>query len=337
MAATAWPYAVTRGENSGYQAIVVPGFLDDAGQTYVLEYASRQETDKPDTVTVRDVLGAAVGPLSLAYRVTEARADRYGLGDDTLLEDGAGRAIRVFEGLALRLPADKVPSLGLTAADLDAVTEATVPAFRKLRMAGTRIDAEPSTAIPVGGAGPGLRPLHMKIAEPYVVPGGDREPGRIVVRGALRNHRETLPVPQSSDGRPAEPRRPPRSRLVTGVVVVGLLAALLTWYLTRSSGPAPTPAAVRSAVEKTCSDLESGDASRVYQEFSSGYQHSTDLAAFDSRLLGSNASASCTSTSTTGDQAVLSLRRADGTTRTVDMDFQSESGQERITAMKVSP
>ncbi len=229
-----------------------------------------------------------------------------------------------------------MPSLGLTAADLNAVTEATVTAFRKLWMAGTRIEAEPSTAISVGGTGPGLRPLHMQIAEPYVVPGGDREPGRTVVRGALRSNRETSPVPQSSAGRPAELRRPPRIRLVT-VVVVGLLVALLAWYLTRSSGPAPTPAAVRSAVEKTCSDLKSGDASRVYQEFSSDYRHSTDLAAFDSRLLGSNASASCTSTSTTGDQAVLSLRRADGTTGTVDMDFQSESGQERITAMTVSP
>jgi hypothetical protein len=267
VAATAWPYAVTRGENSGYQAIVVPGFLDDVGQTYVLEYACRQETDEPDTVTVRDVLSAAVGPLSLAYRVTEARADRYGLGDDTLLEDGAGRAMRIVEGLVLRLPADKVPSLGLTAADLDAVTEATVTAFRKLWMT-----AEPSTAISVGGTGPGLRPLHMQIAEPYVVPGGDREPGRTVVRGALRSDRETLPVPQSSDGRTAECRRLPRIRLVT--VVVGLLVARLAWYLTRSSGPAPTPAAVRSAVEKTCSDLKSGDASRVYQEFSSGYQHS---------------------------------------------------------------
>ena len=331
MAATAWPYAVTRGENSGYQAIVVPGFLDDAGQAYVLEYASRQETDDPGYVTVRDVLGAAAGPLSLAYRVTQARADRYGLGDDTLLEDGAGRAIRVFEGLALRLPADKVPSLGLTAADLDAVAEATVPAFRKLWMAGTRIDAEPSAAIAVGGSGPGLRPLHMQIAEPYVVPGG-REPGRTVVRGALRTDRETVPVPQPSDGRPAELRRPPRSRLVAGVVV-GLLAALLIWYLTRSS---PTQT-VRSAVETTCADLKSGNASAVYREFSSGYQHSTDFAAFDSRLLGSNASATCTFTSTTGDQAVLSLRRADGTTRTVEMDFQSESGQERITAMTVSP
>lgn len=330
MAATAWPYAVTRGENSGYQAIVVPGFLADAGQAYVLEYASKQETDEPDTVTVRDVLGAVVRPLSVAYRVTEARAGRYGLGGNTLLEDGAGRAIRVFEGLVLRFPADRVPSLGLTAADLDAVTEATAPAFRKLWMAGTHVEAEPSTAIPVGGAGLGLRPLDLEIAGPYVVPDGDRET-------APRSDRGAGPVPRSSGVRTAEPRRLRRSRLLIGVVVVGFLAALLTWCLTRSSGPVSTPAAVSSVVEKTCSDLKSGHASRVYREFSSDYRRTTDLAAFDSRLLGSNTSATCTSTSTSGDQADLSLRLANGTTETVDIDFQSQSGKWQATAMKVSP
>ena len=80
MPARAWPYAVTRGSASGYQAIVVPGFLADAGQAYVLEYASGQGSDDPGVVTVRDVLGATPGPLCLAYRVVEARADRYGLG-----------------------------------------------------------------------------------------------------------------------------------------------------------------------------------------------------------------------------------------------------------------
>ena len=53
-AARAWPYAVTRGATSGYQAIVAPAFLAEAGQAYVLEYASRQETREPGIVTVRE-------------------------------------------------------------------------------------------------------------------------------------------------------------------------------------------------------------------------------------------------------------------------------------------
>ena len=91
-AARAWPYAVTRGATSGYQAIVAPAFLAEAGQAYVLEYASRQETREPGIVTVREVVGATAEPLSLAYRVLEARADRYGLDGADPLQDRAGRA-----------------------------------------------------------------------------------------------------------------------------------------------------------------------------------------------------------------------------------------------------
>jgi hypothetical protein len=335
MATTAWPYAVTRGENSGYQAIMVPGFLQSAGQGYVLEYASKQETDEPDTVTVRDVLGAAPGPLSLAYRVGPARADRYGLDGSTLLEDAAGRAIRVFEGLVLRLPAEKVPSIGLTAADLDAVTQATIPAFRKLWTAGTHIDAEPSTAIPIGGTEPSRRPLQFQVVEPYVVP-GNGEPTGALARGTRHGVRKPSSSLRPPRDRTAELPRSSLRPLVSGVVVVGLLAALLTWFLTRPTGPSATAAAIKAAVKQTCSELKSGDVSRVYREFSGGYRQATDLTTFESRLLGSNASATCTSTSTTGDEAVLSLRLADGATRTADMDFQSESGQWQVTAMTVS-
>jgi hypothetical protein len=42
-------------------------------------------------------------------------------------------------------------------------------------------------------------------------------------------------------------------------------------------------------------------------------------------------------TTATGDQADLSLRLANGTTKTADIDFQSESRKWQATAMKVSP
>ena len=41
MATHAWPYAVSRDERSGYHAVVVPEFLADARQAYVLEFASK--------------------------------------------------------------------------------------------------------------------------------------------------------------------------------------------------------------------------------------------------------------------------------------------------------
>jgi hypothetical protein len=325
LATKAWPYAVTRGATSGYQAIVVPGFLDDAGLAYVLEYASKQETDEPGTVTVRDVAGATAGPLSVAYRVTEARADRYGLGGTDLLEDAAGRAIRVFEGLVLRIPAERVPSIGLTEADLDAVTVATVPAVRKLWAAGTRIDAEHSTPISVGGAW-ATRPLNVQIAEPYAVPGSTRT---------------TLPRPPRPDRdmlRPARrapiASRPTRARLITTVAVVCVLAALAGWYLTRSTSPPATPSAT---VSQLCTDLSNGHDSDAYQQFSAAYRRSTSLAAFDSSLLGSTASARCTAqaTNTAGDQATLALRLANGSTESVHLDLQEQSNQWHITKMMV--
>jgi hypothetical protein len=225
VAARAWPYAVTRGEKSGYQAIVVPGFLADAGQAFVLEYASR-EPGEPNAVTVREVLGATPRPLSLAYRVTEARADRYGLGGKDLLEDRAGRAIRVFEGLVLQLPAERVASLGLTAEDLETVAGVTVPAFRKLWAAGMRIDAEPSAAIRVGGDAPGARPVHLRIDEPYVVPGGD--PGR----GTRDLEHAHPPVPRQARSR--------RTRLIAAVAIVCALV-LLGWLLARVLSPSAPP------------------------------------------------------------------------------------------------
>lgn len=230
MATRAWPYAVTRGVTSGYQAIVAPGFLANAGQAYVLEYASKQETSEPDAVTVREVLGATREPLSVAYRVLEVRADRYGLGGEDSLEDDAGRTIRVFEGLVLQLPAERVISIGLTAEDLDAVTLVTAAAFRKLWAAETRVEAEASTAISVGGVASDARPLNLRIAEPYVVPGS---------------------------GRSAVPREPPPLRipLIAAVVVICALAALLVWFVAR-----PLSASARTTVQRMCTDLKSGEA-----------------------------------------------------------------------------
>ena len=345
MTARAWPYAVSRGATSGYQAIVVPGFLADAEQAYILEYASRQETSEPGVVTVRDVLGAIEEPLSLAYRVLEVRANRYGLGGADPLEDRAGRAIRAFEGLVLRLPAERVPSIGLTAADLEAVTAATAPAFRKLWEAGSRIEPEASAALSVGGT-TRESPLSLRISEPYVVPGtsAKRRPAQPRRRPAAerapsrpertRPAAERAPAPSPGRTRPAAergPARPGRTRPTVAVAAVCVLAALLAWFLLR-----PSKAPPQVIVQNLCSDLHSGNVSGAYQLFSDAYRNVTSQQAFVSAVLGSSAKASCTSDSTTSDHAAVSLLRADGTVRNLTLGLQQQAGQWQFTSMNVS-
>src|SRR5271166_1923658 len=327
MTARAWPYAVSRGATSGYQAIVVPGFLADAEQAYILEYASRQETSEPGVVTVRDVLGAIEEPLSLAYRVLEVRADRYGLGGADPLEDRAGRAIRTFEGLVLRLPAERVPSIGLTAADLEAVTAATAPAFRKLWEAGSRIEPEASAALSVGGT-TGESPLSLRISEPYMVPGtsAKRRPAqprrRPAAERAPARPERTRPAAERGPARPERtrpaaersPARPGRTRLTIAVAAVCVLAALLAWFLLRPS-LAPLQPTAKATAQNLCSDLRSGNVSGAYQLFSDAYRNKTSQRAFVSAVLGSSATARCTSDSTTSDHAAVSVLLADGTVR----------------------
>jgi hypothetical protein len=355
MTARAWPYAVSRGATSGYQAIVVPGFLADAEQAYILEYASRQETSEPGVVTVRDVVGAIEEPLSLVYRVLEVRADRYGLGGTDPLEDRAGRAIRAFEGLVMRLPAERVPSIGLTAADLEAVTAATAPAFRKLWEAGSRVEPEASAALSVGGT-TGESPLSLRISEPYVVPGtsakrhpaqprhrpaAERAPARpertrpAAERGPARPER-TRPAAERAPARPdrtrpaaeRSPARTGRTRMTVAVTAVGVLAAaLLAWFLLK---PSPGP------VQNLCSDLSSGNVGEAYQLFSDAYRSTTSQRTVKTVLLGSSPTARCTSDSTTSDHAAVSLLRADGTVRNLTLGLQQQAGHWQFTSMNVS-
>jgi hypothetical protein len=343
MTARAWPYAVSRGATSGYQAIVVPGFLADAEQAYILEYASRQETSEPGVVTVRDVVGAIEEPLSLVYRVLEVRADRYGLGGTDPLEDRAGRAIRAFEGLVMRLPAERVPSIGLTAADLEAVTAATAPAFRTLWEAGSRVEPEASAALSVGGT-TGESPLSLRISEPYVVPGtsAKRRPAqprhRPAAERAPARPERTRPAAERSPARPGRtrpaaersPARPGRTRLTVPVAAVCVLAAVLAWFLLRPSKANPP-----GTVQKLCSDLSMGNVGEAYQLFSPAYQNVTTQRAFVG-MLGSSAKARCTF-SITGDHATVSLLRADGTVRKLTLGLQEQAGQWQFTSMTVSP
>ena len=230
MATHAWPYAVSRDERSGYQAVVVPEFLADAGQAYVLEYASKGQAGQPDTVTVREIRGAVTEPLSLAYRVAERRDEPDARGGP---RDRASRTRRVFEGLVLQVHAENVASLGLTVADLDAVSSIIAPAFGKPRAAGAPIEAEPSAAICVGDLARDARLLNLRMAKPWVVPGSSGGGGGSL--GARPGGQGAAVPPWRPDSRRSGPAhaRPGRSGLIVAAAVVCTLAALLVWYLTR--------------------------------------------------------------------------------------------------------
>jgi hypothetical protein len=167
MAARAWPYAIARGKLAGFQAIVVPDFLADANEAYLLEYASRAEAGtEPGELIVRAVDGSATGPVTIAYRIAEATAERYGLEGGGPLRDRAGRDIRVFEGLVLRLPARRVEGVRIIEADMDGVTTRIAPAFRRLWMAADAIQADRSTEISLGSARPASPALSSSPVQP---------------------------------------------------------------------------------------------------------------------------------------------------------------------------
>ena len=358
MPAKAWPYAITRGQLPGYQAVLVPGFLADAGLTYVLEYASRQETDEPGTATVREVLGAP-GTLSLAYHVREARGDRYGLGEEEVLEDANGRPIRVFEGLVLRLTPPEVVSLGLTARDLDAVARLAAPLLRSLWEAETSLEAEPSGPRLVGNADPAAWPLRMQIAEPYVIPGSDVEHVPPIPYIDRRRH-DPIPAgdsyaaagrrPQPDAGAPPHPwdhepgppppPRPKRRIAIAAAVVVLVLIVFLISRLVSPSAPSPTGnyLAANTTVNQFCADLSGGKISHAYQELSAAYRASHKQSAFKASLLGADSEANCTSVKVTpaGDQATLGLQRAGDGHETAYLTFQEEAGKWQPTKMSVS-
>jgi hypothetical protein len=155
--------------------------------------------------------------------VVEAHADRYGLGGPEPLEDQAGRSIRVFEGLALQLPASRVQSAGLTAADLDAVVPDTILAFRRLWLSESGIEPEVAPPLLLGDATSGGPPLDLPLAAPYVVPGSRQT--RVSV-SLNRPQRRRVPAPVGPpDDRPRAPRaprvrrarRPRRNRLITAI------------------------------------------------------------------------------------------------------------------------
>jgi hypothetical protein len=168
MGAQGWPFAVARGRLTGFQAIVVPDFLADGGETYLLEYATGAEEDAAaGDLIVRALRESAAGPVTIAYRVTEVTADRYGLeGGRAPLRDRAGRDIRVFEGLALRLPARSVTTAGITAADLDGVTERIAPAFRRLWEAIGPIEPDRCAPVPLGSGRPASPVLETYLSDP---------------------------------------------------------------------------------------------------------------------------------------------------------------------------
>src|ERR1700730_13969924 len=102
MTIKAWPFLVGLNNKLGYQTIVCPRFLSEAGLGLLLAETAGGDDSGPDSATRREILGSTVGDISLVFRVIKAKARDYGLGGDEVLLDRSGRSIHLIEGFVVQ-------------------------------------------------------------------------------------------------------------------------------------------------------------------------------------------------------------------------------------------
>lgn len=128
MTITAWPFLIGRNTNLGYQTIVCPAFIAEAGLSQFLAETAGGEESAPFSATSRAILGSPVGTFRLIFRVIKARAGDFDLTGDELLRDRSGRSIRLIEGIVI--PGfEKIPTI--TSHDLQVAHDLVKDAYRK--------------------------------------------------------------------------------------------------------------------------------------------------------------------------------------------------------------
>ena len=90
MAATAWPFVITRNQTLDYRTLIAPRFLIDAGRVGVLIREADARGDHPWPVTWQDVRDPKAGDLRLVFRSVAATGALLGDNDQPLRDQPAG-------------------------------------------------------------------------------------------------------------------------------------------------------------------------------------------------------------------------------------------------------
>lgn len=215
-----WPFLVARGRRRGYRALLVPGFLAEAGQTGVLADGLRGDTVPGSPPRVESLSVPDVGRLSCAYR-TERLGGRDPAGDSTSpVLDEHGRPLEFLYGVVV--PTDDV--LDPEAEDLDVARQMALSTYERFLGDEAGFPGERSRAFA----------LRSTIA-----------PRPAATSAAEAGHREEdlWVASRVDDGAPLRATGPggdSRPEVLVGVLaVLGVLLAASVWVLMARTPTAP--------------------------------------------------------------------------------------------------
>ncbi len=154
----AWPFLVSRSERLGYQVIVAPDFMLEAGCAGLLEDRTVGEAD--GAPIHRFLPDSGAGPLTLVYRIRHAELE----GEP--VTDAFNRPIESTEGLVVKghLPGDAIGTV-----QLREIQSGLADAYRRFWGCGEKPPPVPSSSRTVDGvAGATFRAAPAATAPPAI-------------------------------------------------------------------------------------------------------------------------------------------------------------------------
>jgi len=286
MTENAWPFLIGRSRNAGYRVVVVPDFMADTASTNALSGATGAVNLPADAACVRELLGLAVGPVSVVYRNLNPRGADFGMSGQGALTDGFGRMIRVTEGLVVRRATGDGAPLEIGPADLERAHAEVAGAYREFWEQDQAYVRRTSIAYPLaGGADRATPPVHLVSAAPW-----SREP--VSAGPPTRYSPRDSSADELSAPHPAERRISRRTAAVIVAVGLALIAAVVAYDL---RGKPTSP--VASVLGKFCSALTAGRPDTAYGYTDAQFHLTVTSDVFTQEVLSGAAKASrCTYT-----------------------------------------